>query len=95
VVSGSSTIAGNANVGSLTLGGIRGGVRIEIGSGYTTGELEPSGGTCSESRDLVCGRWCPAAGGGAIGKYVSARGGGQCGIWKCGCYALTGTTPSR
>jgi hypothetical protein len=89
IIAGSGNISGNLiSVEKINLGGVRNGRTFQIGPGASEKEAQPAGGNCSMDRDYYCGRFCPMQGGGAIGKYKSARGGGECGIWTCTCYAL-------
>ncbi|MFC1663486.1 hypothetical protein ACFL04_05005 [Patescibacteria group bacterium] len=73
--------------GGLFFQGLAGGKR-EIESIYSTGSrvIQPSGGMCTWNREQMCAYACGAVGAG--GHYVSAVGGGQCGVYTCACYGF-------
>lgn len=73
-------VIGNINItGKLGLGA----TEVQGVSYIGSFEYTPVAAGCSVSRDLFCASNCPGFG----GNYLSARSGGACGIFSCGCYA--------
>jgi hypothetical protein len=89
-VSGDAAVTGNIDAASISFNnGRRSGVQIKEGNNTADVEVQANDFGCSIDRDTLCAMFCPMAGRGALGHYISARGGGACGIYTCQCKTLT------